>query len=188
MEKNNQVRVPKIDATIVLRCSNESDLKGLSETVKISQISQETWKIQTKKWAWKYIAFYFSGKNYWKIGGKKSEVKDHAKIHWKSCVKPKSKKIKKKSGWNFGTKKSSVKPNLTQPNLTLVEKISSKKIGGNFVKTIKVEKILKGSLDSIPSPSRSVKIQISRRQKFEFSLKVRVMRLNPGCLLKSFLL
>jgi hypothetical protein len=69
-----------------------------------------------------------------------------------------------------------------------VEKILSKKIGENFVKTIKVEKILKGSLDSIPSPSRSVKIQISRRQKFEFSLKVRVMRLNPGCLRKSFLL
>ena len=43
--------ISAIDATIVLRCSNESDLKGLSETVKISQISQETWKIQTKKWA-----------------------------------------------------------------------------------------------------------------------------------------
>ena len=81
----------------------------------------------------------------------------------------------------------------------------------------KVEKILKGSLDSIPSPSPSVKIQTFvcgvkakhcrgcqkfvditqqclitssklSRQLFEFSLKVKVMGLNPGYLLKSFLL
>ena len=96
------------------------------------------------------------------------------------------------------------------------------------VVSIKVEKILKGSLDSIPSPSPSVKIQIMggkicmrckgktllgvvnkllktknfcrhhsamfclitssklSRQWFELSLKM--MGLNPGYLLKSFLL
>ena len=90
----------------------------------------------------------------------------------------------------------------------------------------KVEKILKSSLDSIPSPSPSVKIQIMggkvclrckgktllgvflfskvcwQRQVnfclynptklscpyFEFSQKVKVMGLNPGYFLKSFLL
>ena len=74
----------------------------------------------------------------------------------------------------------------------------------------KVEKILKGSLDSIPSPSPLVKIQIMggkirlrykgksllgvvnklfvSRPKFEFSLKVKVMGWNPGNLVKSFLL
>ena len=70
----------------------------------------------------------------------------------------------------------------------------------------KVENILKGSLDSIPSPSSSVKIRIiGRRCKgkswlgtvnkllktksllFESSLKVKVMGLNPGYPLKSFL-
>ena len=67
----------------------------------------------------------------------------------------------------------------------------------------KVEKILKGSLDSIPSPSPIVKIQkkvcwhhpamfcfyFSSKLShpwFEFSLKV--MGSNPGYLLKSFLL
>jgi hypothetical protein len=82
-------------------------------------------------------------------------------------------------------------------------------------KNFKVEKILKASLDLIPSPSPSVKIQImdrkvclrykakhnwaspsnvlpyytsSRlsRQLFEFSLKVKAS--NPGYLLESFLL
>ena len=70
----------------------------------------------------------------------------------------------------------------------------------------KVEKILKGSLDSIPSPSPLVKIQIMggkirlrykgksllgvvnklfvSRPKFEFSVKV--MGWNPGYHLKSF--
>ena len=69
--------------------------------------------------------------------------------------------------------------------------------------SIKVEKILKGSLDSIPTPS--VKIQIMgvkvclsckgnvlplhlSRPLFEFSLKVKVMGSNPGYLLKPFLL
>ena len=91
----------------------------------------------------------------------------------------------------------------------------------------KVEKILKGSLDWIPSPSHSEKIQIMggkvclrcktllgiinkhlkkkslltspsnvlpytssklSRPSFEFSLKVKVMGLNPGYLSKSFLL
>ena len=70
----------------------------------------------------------------------------------------------------------------------------------NFEIPSKVEKILKGSLDSISLPSLSVKIQIMdgkvclitssklSRQLFEFSLKVKVMRSNPGYLLKSFLL
>ena len=65
-----------------------------------------------------------------------------------------------------------------------------------------VEKILKGSLDSIPSPSQLVKIQImggkvSLRCKDKLLLglvnkllktKLKVMGLNPGYLLKSFLL
>ena len=75
-----------------------------------------------------------------------------------------------------------------------------------------VEKILKGSLDLIPSPSPSVKIKILGGKvclrckdktslgvankllktksllKFEFSLKVKVMRLNHGYLSKCFLL
>ena len=93
----------------------------------------------------------------------------------------------------------------------------------------KVENILKGSLDLIPSPSPSVKIQIMGGKVclrckgktllgvvnkllktkslltspsnvlplpfkqffppiFEFSIKLKVMRLNPGYLLKNFLL
>ena len=97
-----------------------------------------------------------------------------------------------------------------------------------IVNSCKVENILKGSLDSIPSPSSSGKIQIVggkvclrckgktllgifknfwkqkvcwhhpamfclitssklSRQLFEFSLKMKVMGLNPGCLLKSTL-
>ena len=80
---------------------------------------------------------------------------------------------------------------------------------------IKVEKILKDSLYSMPSPSPSVKIQfmggkvVKAKQKFcwhhpsmfchytsskvsrtqfEFSPKVKVIRWNPGYLIKSFLL
>ena len=62
----------------------------------------------------------------------------------------------------------------------------------NFIR--KVGKILKGNLDSIPS----VKIQIMgwagkfalgvMANLFEFSLRVKVMGLNPGYLLKSYLL
>ena len=71
----------------------------------------------------------------------------------------------------------------------------------------KVEKILKGSLDSILSPSPSVKIQIMGGKicfsckaetllgvlplclkQFEFSIQVKVMGLNQVYLLKSFLL
>ena len=72
----------------------------------------------------------------------------------------------------------------------------------------KVEKILKGSLDSIPLPSTSMKIQIMGGKVwlrckgktllgivkklslpyFEFSLKVKVMGSNPAYLLKSSLL
>ena len=60
----------------------------------------------------------------------------------------------------------------------------------------KIENILKGSLDSIPSPSPLVKCQIMGLitssklflQLFEFSLKVKVMGSNPGYLRQSFLL
>ena len=62
----------KIDATIVLRCSNESDLKGLSESVKISQISQQTWKIQPTfgffhDLTLPKLLYIFSARNYQKI-------------------------------------------------------------------------------------------------------------------------
>jgi len=83
---------------------------------------------------------------------------------------------------------------------------------------LKVEKVLKGSLDLIPSPSTTVKIQIMAvkfclrckgktlfvditqqcfallpqvnfpANNFEFSLKLKVMGSNPGYILKSFLL
>ena len=65
---------------------------------------------------------------------------------------------------------------------------------------VKVEKILKGSLDSIPSPSPLVKIQIMGGKVclrckgktllgvVNKLLKVKVMGSNPGYLLKSFLL
>ena len=69
-------------------------------------------------------------------------------------------------------------------------------------KNFKVEKILKASLDSIPSPSPSMKIQIMGRKvclrckgktllgivNKLLNLKVKVMGSNPGYLLKSFLL
>ena len=45
MSKN--VRVGNIQATIVLRCSNEPDLKADSESVRISEISQQMPKIPT---------------------------------------------------------------------------------------------------------------------------------------------
>ena len=91
----------------------------------------------------------------------------------------------------------------------MLPKIKSKK------KFFKVGKILKGNLDLIPSPSFSVKIQSMggkvclrckgktllgpamfclitssklSRQKIKFSPKVKVMRSDPGYLLKSFLL
>ena len=64
--------------------------------------------------------------------------------------------------------------------------------------TAKVEKILKGSLDSIPSPSPSVKIQIKggkvglkckgKTKKSNAHDSLKVMRSNPGYLLKSSLL
>ena len=73
----------------------------------------------------------------------------------------------------------------------------------------KVTKILKGSLDSIPAPSPSVKMQIMGgkvclscigKKYLAFSnglpqvnfpandLNLKVMGLNPGCLLKYYLL
>ena len=70
----------------------------------------------------------------------------------------------------------------------------------NSISYSKVENILKASLDLIPSPSPSVKIQIMGGKvcfytlsklscpSFEFSLKVKVMRLNTGYLLEPFLL
>ena len=54
---------------------------------------------------------------------------------------------------------------------------------------LKLEKILKGSLDSIPSPSvKKIWEGKFAAKKIGFSLKVRVMVSNPGYLLKSFLL
>ena len=50
---------------------------------------------------------------------------------------------------------------------------------------LKVEKILKGSLDLIPSRSNDLLLHLSSPQ-FEFSLKV--VGSDPGYLLKSFLL
>jgi hypothetical protein len=50
---------------------------------------------------------------------------------------------------------------------------------------VKVENILKGSLDSIPSPSPSVKIQILGGK---FCLRCKGKTSNTGYLLKSFLL
>ena len=81
---------------------------------------------------------------------------------------------------------------------------NSRKSNCRFLDSIKVEKILKGSLDSIPSPSTSVKIQMKGRkvclrckyktfkllktkpshQLFEFLLKV--VGSNPGYRLKPF--
>ena len=43
----NKVRVGNIQATIVLRCSNEPVLKADSKSVRISEISQQMPKIQT---------------------------------------------------------------------------------------------------------------------------------------------
>ena len=43
----NKVRVPNIQATIVLRCSNAPDLKVDSESVRIFEISQQMPKIPT---------------------------------------------------------------------------------------------------------------------------------------------
>ena len=43
----NKVRVPKIQATLVLRCSNAPDLKADSKSVRIFEISQQMPKIPT---------------------------------------------------------------------------------------------------------------------------------------------
>jgi hypothetical protein len=43
----NKVRVPKIQATIVLTCSNAPDLKADSKSVRISEISQKLTEIAT---------------------------------------------------------------------------------------------------------------------------------------------
>ena len=43
----NKVRVANIQATIVLRCSNEPVLKADSKSVRISEISQQMPKIPT---------------------------------------------------------------------------------------------------------------------------------------------
>ena len=56
---SKNVRVANIQATIVLRCSNEPVLKADSESVRISEISQQMPKIPT----------FFSQK-----GGKKAEI------------------------------------------------------------------------------------------------------------------
>ena len=56
----------------------------------------------------------------------------------------------------------------------------------------KVEKILKGSLDLIPSPSPCENSNYGREKLLEVycwaKTKVKVMGLNPGYLLKSLLL
>ena len=82
-----------------------------------------------------------------------------------------------------------------------------RKVPRQFCLFFKVENILKGRLDTIPSPSPSVKIQIMGSKlclrckgktllgvvnillkSNEFSQKVKEMGSNPGYLLKSFLL
>jgi hypothetical protein len=50
----------------------------------------------------------------------------------------------------------------------------------------KLENIYEDSLDLIPSPSTSVTIQLITSQEFEFSLKMKVLGLNPGYLLKGY--
>ena len=55
----NKVRVPNIQATIVLRCSNEPVLKADSESVRISEISQQMPEIPT--------FFCQFGLNLWKL-------------------------------------------------------------------------------------------------------------------------
>ena len=44
---STNVRVPNIQATVVLRCSNAPDLKADSKSVRISEISQQMPKIPT---------------------------------------------------------------------------------------------------------------------------------------------
>ena len=61
MSKN--VRVANIQATIVLRCSNEPVLKADSESVRISEISQQMPEIPT--------FFCQFGLNLWKLEKKK---------------------------------------------------------------------------------------------------------------------
>ena len=46
-ESTNKVRVPNIQATNVLRCSNWPDLKANSESVRIFEISQQVPKLPT---------------------------------------------------------------------------------------------------------------------------------------------